>query len=170
MTSASVKLAENILEEDNFFYPVTVKGNKYLVFRYECNFKDIDNAVVLITYPAGAFHNKKPLRAFVSTNSALSTEEILNIFTERWDIEVFFRESKSKLALDKYQIRSSKGIKRFWTISSLAYLIACSESDSFDFTEGYCILMKKISNDRMANIFKFAKDCDTLEAFLSFVA
>lgn len=164
------KLAENILEEDKFFYPVTVKGHKYLVFRYECNLKDIDNAVVLITYPAGAFHNKKALRAFVSTNSALSTEEILNIYTERWDIEVFFRESKSKLALDKYQIRSSKGIKRFWTISSLAYLIACSESDSFDFTEGYCALMKKISNERMANIFNLAKDCDTLEAFLSFVA
>ena len=55
------KLAENIREEDKFFRPVTVKGRKYLVCRIECNLKDIDNAVVLITYPVGAFHNKKAL-------------------------------------------------------------------------------------------------------------
>lgn len=164
------KLAENISEEDNLFHPVTVKGRKYLVFRCECNLKDIDNAVVLITYPVGAFHKTKALRAFVSTNVELSTEEILSIYTERWDIEVFFRESKSKLAIDKYQIRSSKGIKRFWLISSLAYLIACSESDSYDFSEGYCTLIKKISDERNATIFKIAKNCDTLDEFLLLVA
>ena len=77
------KLAENICEEDNFFHPVTVKGRKYLVYRCECNLKDIDNAVVLIIYPAGAFHNPKALRAFICTNADISTEDILGMYTGR---------------------------------------------------------------------------------------
>ncbi len=32
----------------------------------------------------------------------------------RWSTEVFFRQAKQKLALDKYQIRASTGIRRFW--------------------------------------------------------
>ena len=164
------KLAENIREEDRFFHPVTVKGRKYLVCRIECKLKDIDNAVILITYPAGAFHNPKALRAFLCTNTELSTEDILSMYTERWDIEVFFRDSKSKLALDKYQIRSAKGIKRFWLISSLAYLIACSESENFDFSEGYHILTKKIETEQLENLFLAAKNCDDFEAFKDLVA
>ena len=164
------KLAENIREEDRFFHPVTVKGRKYLVCRIECKLKDIDNAVILITYPAGAFHNPKALRAFLCTNAELSTEDILSMYTERWDIEVFFRDSKSKLALDKYQIRSAKGIKRFWLISSLAYLIACSESENFDFSEGYHILTKKIETEQLENLFLAAKNCDDFEAFKDLVA
>lgn len=164
------KLAENIREEDIFFRPVTVKGRKYLVFRCECNLKDIDNAVVLITYPAGAFHNKKALRAFLCTNADLSTEEILNSYIVRWNIEVFFRDSKSKLALDKYQIRSSKGIKRFWLISSLAYLLATLESETFDFSQGYSILMKKIEDEQLLHIFNYARNCNSIDEFKDAVA
>lgn len=164
------KLAENIRAEDTFFRPVTVKGRKYLVFRCECNLKDIDNAVVLITYPAGAFHNKKALRAFLCTNADLSTEEILNSYIVRWNIEVFFRDSKSKLALDKYQIRSSKGIKRFWLISSLAYLLATLESETFDFSQGYSILMKKIEDEQLLHIFNYARNCNSIDEFKDAVA
>ena len=65
--------------------------------------------------------NPKAFRAFISTNPSLSIEEILNIYVNRWEIEVFFRNFKTKLAFDCYQIRSSKGIKCFcW---SLHYLI-----------------------------------------------
>ena len=88
------------------------------------------------------------------------------MYTERWEIEVFFRESKSKLAIDKYQIRSVKGIKRFWLISSLAYLIACCESNSFDFSEGYHILMKKVEYDQLENLYFIARKCDDFKEFM----
>ena len=32
------------------------------------------------------------------------------------DVEVFFRTTKGKLALDKYQLRSATGIRRFWLL------------------------------------------------------
>jgi len=50
---------------------------------------------------------------------------ILDLYVVRWEIEVYFRDCKMKLAVDKYQIRSANGIKHFWLIASLAYMIAC---------------------------------------------
>jgi len=84
----------------------------------------VENAVVLISYPKEAFLEPEALRAFISTDVSLSTNEILNKYLERWPIEVFFRQSKGRLAFDKYQIRSSKGIQRYWLLMPLAHLIA----------------------------------------------
>ncbi len=148
-------LAEKLKEADtaSLFHIVTVKGRKYHVFKYESNLKSIENAVVLLTFPVGALFSPKALRAFISTNSALSNKEILSLYVQRWEVEVFFRNVKTKLAFDKYQIRSAKGIQRFWKITSLAYLIACCNSQSFDFSEGYSILMRKISVEQIFFIY-----------------
>lgn len=40
----------------------------------------IENAVVLLSYPAKSFGKEKALRAFISTNAALSDEEILDLY------------------------------------------------------------------------------------------
>lgn len=106
------------------------------MFRYEGNLKGTENAVVLLTFPVGALYSSRSLRAFICTNAALSNEEILDFYVQRWKIEVFFRDVKTKLAFDQCQIRSARGIQRFWRITSLAFLIACCTSSSFDFSEG----------------------------------
>ena len=90
---------------------VTVKNQKYYVYRYEGKLNGIENAVVLLSYPEKAFGNPKALRAFLSTDVSLTTHEILSYYVCRWAIEVFFRQCKDKLALDSYQIRSAKGIR-----------------------------------------------------------
>ena len=91
-----------------------------------------------IIYPCGirqkasefALHlrksDSKALRIFLSTNVGMSTQEILDTYTKRWPIELFFRQSKSKLALDKYQIRSRQGIQRYWLIMSLVHYLCCT--------------------------------------------
>ena len=164
------KLAENIREEDRFFHPVTVKGRKYLVCRIECKLKDIDNAVILITYPAGAFHNPKALRAFLCTNAELSTEDILSMYTERWDIEVFFRDSKSKLALDKYQIRTQKGIERYWLILSLAHYMCCTYNGTYcSFEEGYQHFQRKIREEQVTALYQSIHNGMSLEDVLKLV-
>ena len=128
------RFAESLQENADLFHTVTVKGHQYNIYRYEGNLNGIENAVVLISFPVEAMNNPNALRAFISTNAALTNEEILNFYVNRWKIEVFFRDCKTKLAFDGYQIRSSKGIKRFWIITSLGYFIACCESTSFDFS------------------------------------
>ena len=63
------------------------------------------DAVVLLSYPEKSFREAKALRVFISTHTELTAQEILNIYAKRWNIEVFFRSCKQKLAFDKCQLR-----------------------------------------------------------------
>ena len=110
------KFAQLICKTDLNVNLVTVGKRQYYVCRYEGHLNDLEHAVVLISYPKDAFGVPRALRAFICTDISLSTQEILNYYLERWTIEVFFRQAKQKLALDKYQIRSSRGIRRFWLL------------------------------------------------------
>ena len=40
--------------------------------------------MVLISYPKEAIHDPKALRAFISTDVSLGTDEILNKYLELW--------------------------------------------------------------------------------------
>ena len=164
------QFAESLRENADQFRTVTVKGHQYNIYRYEGNLNGIENAVVLISFPVEAMNNPNALRAFISTNAALSTEEILNFYVNRWEIEVFFRDCKTKLSFDRYQIRSSKGIKRFWIITSLAYFIACSESNSFDFSEGFHLLSSEIRNEKIRFIYEFGKSGNSFSDLLAMCA
>ena len=73
------ELAAELSVTHNGFDLATVKKRKYYVYRYEGNLNGIENAVVLLSYPEKAFGNPKALRAFISTNVDLSTQEILRI-------------------------------------------------------------------------------------------
>ena len=93
---------------------------------------------MILTYPENAFGKPKALRAFLCTNADLSVEHILNLYTKRWPVEVFFRTTKGKLALDKYQLRSATGIRRFWLLMSLTHFLCCVGSGVLrSFSEGY---------------------------------
>ena len=164
------QFAESLQENADQFHTVTVKGRKYNIYRYEGNLNGIENAVVLISFPVEAMNNPNALRAFISTNAALTNEEILNFYVNRWKIEVFFRDCKTKLAFDGYQIRSSKGIKRFWIITSLGYFIACCESTSFDFSEGFHSLAEEIRNEKIRYIYEFGKSGNSFSDLLAMVA
>ena len=138
----------------------------------------IENAVVLLSYPAKSFGKEKALRAFISTNAALSDEEILDsqgrrildLYVVRWEIEVYFRDCKMKLAVDKYQIRSANGIKHFWLIASLAYMIACFESKRYNFSEGYHLLSQTIRREQISFIFDYAQNSGDKSALLENIA
>ena len=138
------------------FHLVTVKGRRYYVYRHEGNLNKFENAVVLLSYPEKAFGKEKALRVFISTNAALIDEEILNLYVSRWEIEVYFRDCKTKLAVDRYQIRSDKGIKRFWLITSIAYNLACSESHTYSFSEGFHQISHLLKCERVSFIFDYA--------------
>ena len=134
---------------------VTVGSRSYYVYRYEGNLNGIENAVVLITYPKDAFQVPKALRAFISTDVSLSTKEILDKYADRWPVELFFRQSKDKLSSDRYQIRSSKGIHRYWLLMSLAHLIACTGcGETMPFEDGYAYIQNQIQKERLHFIYQ----------------
>jgi len=167
----SVSRLAAALKESAFpLHTVTVKGRKYNIFRYEGNLNGIDNAVVLISFPVGEMNNPKALKAFISTDVSLSTEEILNFYVERWDIEVFFRDCKTKLAFDKYQIRSAKGIRRFWLLTSLAHLMACLHSENFDFSQGYHWLSDILCKEHIRYIYEYGKQEKNIDDLFDMLA
>jgi hypothetical protein len=165
------ELAETLKSKDavSSFHSVTVKGRKYYVYRYEGNLNGIENAVILLTFPEGKLFQMDTLRAFLCTDASLSDAQILSLYVQRWEIEVFFRESKRRLAFDKYQIRSAKGIQRFWLIASLAHLLACCSSSTFHFSEGYKIIASKIQEEQITFIFHFAQNGGSLPALLDMI-
>lgn len=138
---------------------VTVGNRSYYVYRYEGNLNGVADAVVLISYPKDAFDDPRALRAFISTDISLTTQEILEKYVERWPIEVFFRQAKDKLAFDQYQMRSSKGIRRYWLLMSLAHLTACSGSGKpQSFEEGYVFFRDRITEERISYIYQCGKN------------
>ena len=108
---------------------VTVGLKKYWVYRYEGNLNGIDNAVVLITHPEDAFGEAKALRAFICTDTELDSQTILEYYGKRWNIEVFFKQVKNIFGFGGYQMRSSKGIERFWLILSLTVFYLVTDRD-----------------------------------------
>ena len=150
---------------------VTVGSREYYVYRYEGSLNGIDNAVVLISYPKDAFHVPKALRAFISTDVSLSTREILDKYVERWPIEVFFRQAKDKLAFDRYQVRSSKGIQRYWLLMSLAHLIACTGCGrTMSFEDGYTYIYSHIQEERLRFIYQCGERHVLFEEVMALVA
>lgn len=146
---------------------VTVKNRKYYVRRYEGKLNGIENAVLLLSYPEKAFRNLKALRAFLSTDVSLSTNRILSYYVCRWPIEIFFRQCKDKLALDSYQIRSTKGICRYWLLMSLAHYICVMGAESpCSFEIGYHRISDIIQQEKYHYLFQCAKVSNNFEAFM----
>ena len=130
-------------------------------------FNGIENAVVLLSYPEKAFGNPKALRAFLSTDVSLPTDEILSYYVCRWPIEIFFRQCKDKLALDNYQIHSSKGIQRYWLLMSLAHYICVTETrKSCAFETGYHQISDIIQLEKYWYLFQCAKASNDFESFM----
>ena len=135
---------------------ISVGNRKYWVYRYDGQINGTDGAAVILTYPENAFGKPKALRAFLCTNAALSTEYILSLYTKRWPVEVFFRTTKGKLALDKYQLRSATGIRRFWLIMSLTHFLCCVGSGVLcSFSEGYAYWQKLV----LRNVVQYVYNC-----------
>ena len=103
------------------FHPVTVKGRTYIVYRYEGALNKIDHAVVLFSYPAGAFGKKNALRVFLCSDISLSDETILVYYAHRWSIEVFFRSHKRYMGLNAFMVRAAKAIDRLLLVLALAH-------------------------------------------------
>jgi hypothetical protein len=159
-----VDYAAQVLQKADFNL-VTVNKAKYNAYRYKGKLNGIDEAVVIITVPEGGFDslgnisNLKSVKAFISTDTTLDTQRILEYYTQRWCIETFFRQEKCALGFDKYQLRSIKGIERQWTLTSLCYLMCTTGlGRTMPFGEGLRSLRPTINKKQIATIYQFAQN------------
>ena len=82
---------------------VTVGKRQFFIYSFQVVIEGIGEVVILLSYPRETLGEPSTLRAFVCTDTSLSIVEILDHYVVRWNIEVFFRNAKQKLAFDKYQ-------------------------------------------------------------------
>ena len=115
---------------------MTVNSSKYWVYRYEDALNGVDNAVILFCWSQNAFKNQQSLHAFLCTNPELDSQTILEYYSNRWPIEVFFRETKNNLGLNTYQVHSVAYIDKLLALISLTHLFCLTQSQEYSFTEG----------------------------------
>ena len=54
-------------------------------------------------------------RFWASSDMVSDAQGLLGHISKRWDIEVFFEDTKGLLGIDQYQIMSTKALLRYWT-------------------------------------------------------
>ena len=150
------QFAPDICKNDPNVSLVTVGKRSYYVYRYQGKMNGHKDAVVLLSYPEKSFREAKALRVFISTHTEFTAQEILNIYAKRWNIEVFFRNCKQKLAFDKCQLRKKQGIARMWLILSFIHFLCCTVSGCVgSFDEGYnyfrnCVLQEIFAQNALS--------------------
>jgi hypothetical protein len=92
---------------------VTVGNQKYWVHRVNGFIKRLPKTgVILLSWPENKLFEENATHVFYSTCNLLE-EVILSTYTERRTVEIFFRDNKMQLELDRYQVRGKQAIQRF---------------------------------------------------------
>lgn len=151
----------------NSFDLVTVNEKEYYIYNYIGDLKDVKNVSIILSYPKDAFHDNKALKAFISLNSNMKPIDILLQYTERWVIEPFFRDCKSKLGLNGYQIRTERAINRYLLLMIINYTYCNLRSSSLNhFNSGFKIIKNELKKEKITIIYNAAQNGISLEKIL----
>ena len=113
---------------------VTIKDKQYYIYNYIGSLKDRMNVSIVLSYPKDVFQKYGALKAFISLEKSLVPLDILTQYTDRLAVEPFFRDCKTYLGLDGYQVRSEKSIKKYLTIVLVNYTYCkIYSNDSYHF-------------------------------------
>jgi hypothetical protein len=104
------------------------------------------------------------LKTFISLGKSLAPLDILTQYTDRWAIEPFFRDCKTYLGLNGYQVRSEKSINRYLIIMLVNYTyckIYCNNSHHFN--TGYKAAKKDLEKSKIIYIYQAAASGTPIE-------
>ena len=143
---------------------MTVKDTQYYIYNYVGNLKDRSNVSIILSYPKDAFQKDKALKAFISLDQTLNPLDTLTQYTDRWAIEPFFRDCKTYLGLDGYQVRSEKSINRYLVIMLVNYTYCKIYSKgSYHFNTGYKAAKKDLEKSKVIYIYEAAASGTPIE-------
>ena len=144
---------------------VKVGNNEYYVYTYRGKLNDAKDSLIALCWPKEALFKDGCLRAFITLDTTLTTEELLNHYKHRWPIETFFRETKKYLGLNHYQVRSSCSIKRYFLLLMMTYVYCELEvSDStLKFGNGLKIARNQAKKEQVSWIFNQASMGNSIE-------
>lgn len=152
---------------------VKVGNREFYVYSYIGKLNDLVKAHIVLSWPKEALFKDGCLRAFISPNAKITLEDLLNHYAKRWPIETFFRESKKKLGLDDYQVRSHRSIQRYFLILMLTYVYCGLEAsgETLKFSNGIKVARKQIELEKITLIVEQSRSGKSIEDIVNlFVA
>lgn len=162
------KFATTLNIED--FDLVTVKDNDYYIYSYVGNLKDRKNVTIILSYSKESFHKDGALKTFISLDNSLTPLDILTQYTDRWAIEPFFRDCKTYIGLDGYQVRSEKSINRYLAIMIINYTYCkLYSNESYHFTTGYKAAKKDLQKSKVIYIYEAAASGTPIDKIFEFL-
>ncbi|NFO15787.1 IS701 family transposase [Clostridium botulinum] len=146
---------------------VTVKNQEYYIYNYIGNLKDVKNISIVLSYPKESFQKDGCLKTFISLDSSLKDLDVLIQYTDRWAIEPFFRDCKTSLGLDDYQIRSERGINRYLIIMIINYTYCKLYSNEVcHFNTGFKLIQNDLKKAQIVWIYYAAASGKPIEKIL----
>ena len=103
--------------QNSSFETISLNGEAFMVRRIEVYLNGTDKVVIVISKRK----KDRSIRCILSTDMTLSNEEILRIYSHRWDIEVGYLYLKDRLGLGHYQMRKLKAIKKYCALVIMAF-------------------------------------------------
>jgi hypothetical protein len=91
------------------FRRVQIGDRIYQLFSKAVDLKGVGQVRILISYDNEDFSGSPAY--FATDQIRWEGTRILKTYSERWNIETFFRDSKQNLGLESYQLRDLRGIK-----------------------------------------------------------
>lgn len=161
------KFATTLNIED--FDLVTVKDQEYYIYNYVGDLKDIKNISIIFSYPKEAFQKEGCLKTFISLDTSLNPLNILTQYTDRWAIEPFFRDCKSYLGLDGYQVRSERSINRYLAIMVINYTYCKLYSNEYHFNTGFKLAQNDLKKAKVIWIYNAAASGKPVEKILEYL-
>ena len=148
---------------------VTINGEDYHAYTILGKIKGMNKVKVVITYPVGVAHNPSTLKIFVSTDIKMSTKQLLNHYSCRWPIELYFREANRRLGMKQCQAHSLKAVKRYQYIVMLCYTFCGLEiqGGSLGFSSQRSINEKSIEAAKLAWLYKQAQNSVPFDEILA---
>ena len=146
---------------------VTVKDNQYYIYNYVGYLKDRKNVSITLSYPKDVFQKDGCLKAFISLDTSLSPLDILTQYTDRWAIEPFFRDCKTYLGLDGYQVRSERSIRRYLLLMTINYTYCkLYSNESYHFNTGFKLAQNDFQKAKVIWIYNAAETGEPIEKIL----
>lgn len=148
---------------------VKVGNREYYVYTYRGKLKDISDSLIALCWPKEALFKEGCLRAFITLDTSLTTEELLLHYKHRWPIETFFRETKKHLGLDDYQVRSSRSVNRYFLLLMLTYTYCEMEvsNETLSFGARIKTTRNQLTKERVTWIFSQSLKGSTLDEVLN---
>lgn len=162
------KFATTLNIED--FDLVTVKNQEYYIYNYVGNLKDMKNVSITLSYHKESFHKDGALKTFISLDTSLTPLDILTQYSDRWAIEPFFRDCKSYLGLNGYQVRSERSINRYLLIMITNYTyckLYCNEC--YHFNTGFKLAQNNLEKAKIIWIYNAATSSKSVEKILEYL-